>query len=592
MTAPMKINYRIGFLIAAAAFRLGCGASAGDADDALDRCFRDYLETHFRQQPLAATRLGDHRFDAQLEDLSPVSRARWTELDRRTLRELPRQVDARRLSPDGRIDFEIFRRELQRSIWLADNVPSFEENPRTYNDYLSDSVYLLLAQSTLPRETNIANALRRMEQVPAVVAAARQNLRHPPRPLLETALKQNRGAIAFYEGGLLDFVGDSPRREEVKAAGARVASVLRDYQIFLETELLPTATDRWRLGRSRFARKLEMVLDAGLTARQVLAEAEAEYTRVVNEMEVVARQLWSRYFPGEPLPPEDDAGRALIIRRVLEAVGHEHGEGKDLVADARATVEHLKAFIRKADILRLPDPDRCEVIEMPEFQRGNSVAYLNSAPPLEPQAPSFYAVSPPGSDWPPERVRSLLEEYNRHMLQILTLHEAFPGHYVQLEYSNRARSMIRRVLQSGTFIEGWAVYTEKMMLDQGYGDGDLALRLTQLKFYLRAVVNALLDYRMHCLAMTDDEAMQLLVDGAFQSEEEARLKIIRAKQTSCQLSTYFVGRMAMQRLRTAVQRELGDRFQLGRYHEAVLSHGSVPVIFLPELVRADLQPTP
>ena len=175
------------------------------------------------------------------------------------------------------------------------------------------------------------------------------------------------------------------------------------------------------------------------------------------------------------------------------------------------------------------------------------------------------------------------------MLQILTIHEAYPGHYVQLEYSNRSGSLLRRVLQSGVYIEGWAVYTEQTMLDQGYGDGDLALRLMQLKFYLRAVANTILDYRMHCGKMTDDDVMKLLVEGAFQSEGEARLKIIRAKQSSTQLSTYFVGRMAHYRLRQQMERELGDKFDLARYHQAVLGLGSVPVKYLPELVRARLK---
>jgi uncharacterized protein (DUF885 family) len=226
---------------------------------------------------------------------------------------------------------------------------------------------------------------------------------------------------------------------------------------------------------------------------------------------------------------------------------------------------------------------------MPEFQRGNSVAYLNGAPPLDPDAPSMYAMSPPAKDWDAKRAQSLLEEYNRHMLQILTIHEAYPGHYVQLEYSSRTPSLLRRVLQSGVMIEGWAVYTEQMMLDQGYGAGDLQLRLNQLKFYLRAVCNAILDHKLHAGNMTDDEAIRLMVDGAFQSEEEASLKLVRAKQTSTQLSTYFVGRMAHVRMREQVQRELGERFNLGRYHEAVLSQGSVPMKYLPELVRAALK---
>jgi uncharacterized protein (DUF885 family) len=178
------------------------------------------------------------------------------------------------------------------------------------------------------------------------------------------------------------------------------------------------------------------------------------------------------------------------------------------------------------------------------------------------------------------------------MLRILTIHEAYPGHYVQLEYSNRCPSMIRKLLSSGTFAEGWAVYTEQMMLDQGYGDGDLALRMQQLKFYLRAVVNAILDHHMQAGAMTDDEAKDLLMNRAFQTEGEALGKIVRSKQSSAQLSTYFVGRTAFYRLRQAIQREQGDAFDLARFHEAVLSHGTLPVKYLPELVRRSLGVNP
>jgi uncharacterized protein (DUF885 family) len=213
---------------------------------------------------------------------------------------------------------------------------------------------------------------------------------------------------------------------------------------------------------------------------------------------------------------------------------------------------------------------------------------MNSPPALDPKATGYYAVSPPPKDWDEDRVRSLLEEYNRHMLQILTIHEAYPGHYVQYEYANRNPSLIRRVLPSGVYVEGWAVAMEQTMLDQGYGEGDLALRLTQLKFYLRAVVNAILDYRMYCEGMTDEAALSLLMDEAYQSEGEARLKVIRSKQSSVQLSTYFVGRVAHGRLRREIQRELGESFKLARYHEAVLAEGAVPMKFLPELVRARL----
>jgi uncharacterized protein (DUF885 family) len=270
-------------------------------------------------------------------------------------------------------------------------------------------------------------------------------------------------------------------------------------------------------------------------------------------------------------------------------VGHDHGKPENLVADTRQTVARLKTFIQEHDILRLPDPDTCRIIEMPEFERGNATAYMNSPPPLDPKANGYFAVSPPPKDWDAKRVNSYLEEYNSSMLQVLTIHEAYPGHYVQHAYANRNPSLIRHVLGSGAFIEGWAVYTEQTMLDQGYGDGDLALRMSQLKFYLRAVANAIFDHNMHCASLSDDDALKFLIEQAYQSEGEARLKIIRAKQSSVQLSTYFVGRMAHYRLRQAAERELGDAFDLGRYHEAVLAHGPVPVKYLPELVHERLR---
>jgi uncharacterized protein (DUF885 family) len=561
---------------------------AQDADAKLLSFFKQYLDEHFRQQPTDATRLGDHRFDGLLDDVSAAARDRWLQFDRETLARLPQEVDYAQLTRDGQIDFEIFQHELQTGIWLTENTRPFEEDPRTYGSYINDSVYQLLVQSTQPKETNIAHVLERMARIPDVIAVARQTLTHPPKPILETAILQNRGAISFYETDIFQFAGDTPQLDKLKSAAAPIAAELKSYQQFLEGDLMARATGDWRLGREKFTHKLDLVLNAGMTAEEVLADAEAEFARVQRDMYVIARQLWSQYFPQKSLPPDDPEGRRETVTKVIAAVDQEHGKPAELIGEARATVEKIKTFIREHDVLRLPEPDRCQVVEMPEFRRGNSVAYMDNAPPLDPDAASFYAVSPPPSEWDAKRVESLLEEYNHHMLQILTIHEAYPGHYVQLAYAARAPSLIRQVFQSGAYIEGWAVYGEQNMLDMGYGEGDLRLRLMQLKFYLRAVANAILDHKMHCDNMTDEEAMKMLVDDCFQSEGEARLKLVRAKQSSTQLSTYFVGRMGHYRLRQKVQRELGDEFSIGRYHEAVISCGSVPLKYLPELVKMRL----
>jgi uncharacterized protein (DUF885 family) len=564
-------------------------AGAADGEDAkLESFFKAYLDRRFREQPMDATRLGDHRFDHLLDDVSPAARAARAERDRQTLAELPRAVDYKKLSRAGQIDYEIFAHDLEYSLWEHANGRRFETDPRVYNEYITDSVYLPLVQSTVPKAEAVKNCAARMAFIPRVAAAAKEGLTDPARVMVETAIRQNRGAISFYEGELFQLAGETAALSELKPAAAKVVTALKDYQRFLEEKLLPRSGDSWRIGREKFARKLELELNSGLSADEVVAEAEREAERVERDMYVIARQLWASAFPRRALPPEDADGRRATITAVLEHYNREHGRAEDLVRDAKETVDRIKRFIADNDILRLPDPDLCKVIEMPEFQRGNSIAFLNQAPALDPKAASVYAISPPPREWDARKVDSYLQEYNRHMLQILTIHEAYPGHYVQLAYSNRNPSLIRKVLSSGAFVEGWAVYTEQMMLDQGYGKGDPVLRLNQLKWYLRSVANAVLDHRMHCTNMTDDEVMEFLTKRAFQSEGEARLKVIRAKQSSCQLSTYFVGRTAFHRLRQQVEREQGDRFDLGRFHEAVLDQGSPPVKYLPELARARL----
>jgi uncharacterized protein (DUF885 family) len=559
-----------------------------DEDAKLAGFFKDYLEEFLKNAPLDASKLGEHRYDDRLDDLSPKARAAKIERQKDALARLPKEIAFDKLTSGGKIDFQILRDSLIRDIWLADNTDSFGDDARVWNEYITDSVFLILTQSTVEKSKAIRDAASRITYIPAIIQSAKEALKNPPPVFVETAIRQNRGAIAFYESGIFKLTGETPSVSVLADPCKAAVAALKDYQKSLE-ELLPRSKGDWRIGKAKFAKKLEMELNANISAEEVVKLATAEADRIRGEMYVLARQLWAKLFPAKPLPADDADGRRECIRKVMIELGKEHGEVSTMVGDAQKTADEIKAFIKAKDILRLPDPDRCAIIEMPEFQRGNSTAFLNPAPPLDPKAQSHYAVSPPPRDWDDRRVKSYLEEYNSAMMRILTIHEAYPGHYVQLEYSNRHPSLIRRVLQSGTFAEGWAVYTEQMMLDQGFGNGDLSLRLHQLKFYLRAVINAILDYKMHCENMTDAEALKLLVEGGFQTEGEAIGKIVRSKQSSCQLSTYFVGRTAFYRLRQQVQREMGDKFDLGRYHEAVMDHGTLPVKFLPEIVRERLK---
>ena len=551
--------------------------AAPNAEDArLANLFQSYLDQEFRRHPQFATQQGNHEYDDRLDDLSPEARKKDAESARAMLAALGKEIDFQKLSRNGQIDHEIWSHVLKYSLWSVENDNRFEFDPRVYGEFLSDSVFILFTQSTLPRERNVQNAAKRIADIPKIVAAAKASLKNPPKVLTEITLKRNLGAISFYEKEIYEFAKETPGSEPLATPCKEAVKALKDYQQWLEKELLPKSNGEWRIGKDKFTKKLELELDAGLTVDDVLKLAETEADRVEREMYTIAKQLWSKLFTGKPLPPDDAAGRRFTIKSVMDELGKDHGKPENIVADAKKTVDKIKTFIRDKRILTLPDPDACKVVEMPEFQRGFSVAYLNPAPPLDPKAESLYAVAPPPKEWTPARVETFLREYNTPMLQILTIHEAYPGHYVQLAYGNRCPSLVRKILYSGVFAEGWAVYTEQMMLDQGYGDGDLSLRLHQLKFYQRAVINAILDNKMHCANMTDEEAMKLLVERGFQTEAEAVGKIAREKQSSTQLSTY-VGRTAFYRLRQDVQRKQGDKFDLARVPRAVLNHGTLPV---------------
>ncbi len=567
------------------AFGQSTQTKPGSNDADVAKHFQTWLDTECKRHPVFSTQQGNREYDGQMDDLSPKTRAEDAWRDQEILKELAKQFDRTTLSRNAQIDLEIWESFLQYRVWQFNNSDDFANDPRIYLLYCSDSVFGLFTQSTLPRHRNVENAVSRIARIPDVIAAARASIKYPPKILTEVAIKRTEGAISFYEKDIFTLAEESPQISSLAGPCRKAAESLRDYKKFLEDEVLPRSNGEWRIGEKKFGEKLAMELDAGLSAQEVIDTAETEANRVEREMYYVAKQLWSSVIKTRPLPADDTIGRRETIRAVLSDLGKDHGVSETLVNDARGTVEKIKTFIRQKKILTLPDPDQCSIIEMPEFQRGFSAAYLNQAPPLDAKAKSLYAISPPPSDWPADRQEAFFQEYNRSMLQVLTIHEAYPGHYVQLDYSNRVDSLIRKVLSSGVFAEGWAVYTEQMMLDEGYGDGDLALRLHQLKFYMRAVLNAILDYRMHCSAMSDEEALALLVDRGFQTSGEAIGKIQRAKQSSCQLSTYFVGRTAFYRLRQSVQRARGSAFDLGQFHEEVLLKGTLPVKYLAELVK-------
>ena len=340
----------------------------------------------------------------------------------------------------------------------------------------------------------------------------------------------------------------------------------------------------FRIGAPLFDTKLGFTLNSPLSRRDIRTRAENEYAAVRDEMYRVSKELYAEQYPFTSFPDNpDDAYKQLVIRTALEKAYQQLPERDAIVGVAKDHLQQAADFIRQEDLVTVPD-EPVEIIVMPEFRRGVTLAYLDPAGPLDSGQKSFYAVAPLPADWTDQQVNSFLREYNLFSIQVLTIHEAMPGHYLQLALSNRYPSVLRSVLWSGPFVEGWSVYTERVMADAGYLNNDPLLRLIMLKWYLRAVTNAIIDQAIHVDGMSRDAAMKLMIEGGFQEEREAAGKWVRAQLTSTQLSTYFVGFQEHIDMRSAVETAWGDEFTLRRYHDQALSYGSPPVKYVRALI--------
>lgn len=561
---------------------LGAACTGGPSpqDEQFVALANAYVEDLLERYPEHATLLGDHRYDTELNDYSAAGVAEALATDGRFLEELA-TIEPHRLGLANALDYEILRNHLEYSIWSAEELREHTWNPMLYNP--GDAVYALLARDFAPLAERLESLAQRLEGIPKMLAAARANLERPPPVHTETAIAQIDGAVALIRDTLDEFLADAPRMAD-RLDPARVAAVeaLGEHRRWLREELLPRADRDFRIGEDKFRRKLAFLLHSNLSMEEILERAQLRLVELQEELYETALQLYQGSSPESAAASPEE--RKAVIRAVLNQLADVHPTDESIVDDARAALADVTAFTRQKDLVTVPE-EPLMIIVMPEFRRGVSTAYCDSPGPLEERGETFYAISPTPEPWTPERKLSFYREYNDYMLQDLTVHEAIPGHYLQLAHANRlqAPTPIRSIFPSGTFIEGWAVYAEQIMAEHGYGGA--RFKMQQLKMLTRAVINAILDQSIHAGFMTEQEAMDLMMGEGFQEEGEAAGKWKRAQLTSAQLSTYFVGIAEHNDLRTAWVERHGPIEDWRAYHDAVLAHGSPPVQFLHSLLR-------
>jgi uncharacterized protein (DUF885 family) len=556
-------------------------ASATPQDDAFQKIAHDYIEEYLQANPEDATELGDHRFDSQLTDYSPEARAK----ELATLKAVRKQlgaIDGSQLTGANNVDFRILRENIDYQIFRAEELKEPEWNPLVYMQSLANSLYLLVARDFSPAEQRIPNLRQRMEGLPRVITQAKANLQHPPRVHTETAIEQTQGAISLVHEGLAPLLDSAPQmKKELAPLQEKTAAALDDYKKWLQNDLLPRSDGNFRLGAEKFRKKLRFALASDLSMEEIMKRAQADLKQTQTAIYETALPLYKKYFPNADLAALADKHK--ITAAVLDKLAEQHPDDATVVGYAKEVVTEATDFVRSHNLVAIPDTP-LDVIAMPEFKRGVAIAYCDSPGPLDKNGKTFFAVAPTPKDWSKERKESFFREYNNYEIRDLTVHEAMPGHYLQLAHANefRAPTLVRAIFRSGTFIEGWAVYCEQMMAEQGYRGPEV--KMQQLKMRLRAIANAILDQSIHAGDMTEKEAMDLMTKETFQQEGEAVAKWKRARLTSAQLSTYFVGATEHLDLRAAEQKRLGKDFDLKKYNDQVISYGSPPVKYVRELM--------
>ncbi|HEX2358117.1 MAG TPA: DUF885 domain-containing protein [Micromonosporaceae bacterium] len=508
--------------------------------------------------PARASLAGDHRFDDRLPDLSAGAVADQRAMLREAVDALT-AVDAETLDPAERVDHELLTAVAERALFELAEVREHEWNPLAHNP--GPLLHALISRPFAPPAERLAGLAARLAAVPDALATARATLRDCPAIHIETALGQFAGAAALIRADVPELLAQAPGLSgEVRPAADAAVRALHEFVDWLRGQLPAEGGRDPRLGRPLWEARLWHTLDTELTAAEVLSRAQANLDRVGDRLREAAAGLI-----GGPATDE-------TVRRALRRLAAEHPNDDTVVAMATRTLTETTEFVRAHDLVSLLD-DPCVVREMPEFARGVAVAYCDPPGLLETAAlPTFYCVAPTPADWSPERVESFYREYNDHMIRNLTVHEAMPGHYLQLAHARRYRGGTRaRVLGfSGPFVEGWAVYAEELLAEHGFGGPPV--RLQQLKMQLRMTINAILDQLVHCEDLPEADAMALMIERGFQEEGEAVGKWRRALLTSTQLSTYFVGYSEVAEIAAARPPGMSPR----GWHDAMLAHGSPP----------------
>lgn len=563
-----------------------------------------YMYESLALSPVNASYAGYHKhkdaktgktveLDAMLDDVSPAGFEKQIAFYQGWQKRFRTEVDSEKLGLDDKADWRLLDDNIALSLLQLEKIQDQRNNPTGYVETIGNALFLPLTQTYAPQDVRVGHVLSRVEQIPRFVEQMKQNLVEADPIFISTAKQENDGNIDLIESMLKEQIpAESPLLARYNEAGPRAVAALKALNDWLDNDLGKRKTTRtWRLGKELYPEKFQLVMQTPVTPEQVLATAESEMKSTRAEMLEISLPMHKQMYPDH----SDHADLAeherenKIISEVLAKVSDEHTKRDQLIETVKGDLEGIKQFIRDKKIVALSDRDNLKVIPTPPFMRGiYSVAGFHSAPPLEPNAEAQYWVTPIDPATPEAQAESKLREYNKYALQWLTIHEALPGHYVQFEHANNLQPENRRVLRNlfsnGAYVEGWAEYIAQVMMDEGFLNNNPKFHLVMRKLRLRLLANTILDVRMQTMNMSDADAMSLMMNEGFQTQAEADGKLRRAKLSSTQLPTYYVGKKDWLQLRKDYQAAMGAKFSLIEFHNKVLDQGPLPIMYVRQIV--------
>ena len=563
-----------------------------------------FVKDSLALSPVSASQAGYHKhldpktgktidLDAQLDDVSAPTIAAQEKFYREWRHRFQAETPVASLNAQDAADYRLIDDQIALNLLEFEHIQSYKHNPTGYVELIGNGLFLPLTQEYASKEVRVGDVVSRIGQIPRFLDQTKSQLTDADPIFISTAVGENEGNLDLVDSVAADIPAGSPLKAQYDKVAPAAKKALTDFNAWMQNDLAkrPTNGRTWRLGKEWYAPKFRYVMETSIEPAQLLADAEAELKRVRAEMLQLALPLYKQMYPGQDdyssLPAQERENK--IIAAVLNKISDEHPQRDQLIEAVKADVDGIKQFIREKKIVSLSSRDNLKVIPTPEFERGSySVAGFHGAPPLEPNAEAQYWVTPIDPKTPEAKAESKLCEYNNYALKWLTIHEALPGHYIQFEHANDVEPPTRRVLRNlfgnGAYVEGWAEYIADVMTQEGYLDSSPKFRLVRMKIWLRAVANTILDIRLQTMNMTDQQALDLMMKDTFQTQAEAEGKMVRAKLSSTQLPTYFVGNRQWWSLRKKYQAAKGSSFTLEEFHNRALDQGPLPIEYLEKII--------